>query len=64
MSLIIKKSWVYTDQGVVTETIYGDGECNSDSTNNQTITKLTTPEERLWTNLEYRYTNYDVNHSD
>ena len=23
-----------------------------------------TPEERLWTDLEYRYTNYDVNHSD
>jgi len=59
-----KKSWVYTDQGVVTETIYPDGECNSESTNNSTITKLTTPEERLWTNLEYRYTNYDVNHSD
>ena len=59
-----KKSWVYTDQGVVTETIYSDGECNTESTNNTTITKLTTPENRLWTNLEYRYTNYDVNHSD
>lgn len=59
-----KKSWVYTDTGVVTETIYSDGECNTESTNNTTITKLTTPEERLWTNLEYRYTNYDVNHSD
>jgi hypothetical protein len=23
-----------------------------------------TPEERLWADLEYRYTNYDVNHSD
>ena len=34
------------------------------STNTYDITKLTTPEERLWTNLEYRYTNYDVNHSD
>ena len=59
-----KKSWVYTDQGVVTETIYPDGKCNTESTNNYNITKLTTPEERLWTNLEYRYTNYDVNHSD
>jgi len=59
-----KKSWVYTDKGVVTNTIYPDGECNVDSSNNTTITKLTTPEERLWTNLEYRYTNYDVHHSD
>ena len=59
-----KKSWVYTDQGVVTETIYPQGECNTESTKNYSITKLTTPEERLWTNLEYRYTNYDVNHSD
>ena len=59
-----KKSWVYTDKGVVTETICPEGECNTMSTNTYDITKLTTPEERLWTNLEYRYTNYDVNHSD
>ena len=59
-----KKSWVYTDQGVVTETIYPEGECNTNSSKNYDITKLITPEERLWTNLEYRYTNYDVNHSD
>ena len=59
-----KKSWVYTDKGVVTETISPEGECNTMSTNTYDITKLTTPEERLWTNLEYRYTNYDVNHSD
>jgi len=59
-----KKSWVYTDQGVVTETIYPEGGCNTMSTSNYNVTKLTTPEERLWTNLEYRYTNYEVNHSD
>jgi len=59
-----KKSWVYTDKGVVTETIYPEGGCNTMSTSNYNVTKLTTPEERLWTNLEYRYTNYEVNHSD
>ena len=59
-----KKSWVYTDKGVVTETISPEGECNTMSTSNYNVTKLTTPEERLWTNLEYRYTNYGVNHSD
>jgi hypothetical protein len=59
-----KKSWVYTDKGVVTETIYPNGECNPISSSNYNVTKLTTPEERLWLNLEYRYTNYEVNHSD
>ena len=59
-----KKSWVYTDKGVVTETIYPEGGCNTMSTSNYNVTKLTTPEDRLWTNLEYRYTNYEVNHSD
>lgn len=59
-----KKSWVYTDQGIITETIYPDGPCNTASTSNYQVVKLGTPEERLWTDLEYRYTNYDVNHSD
>jgi len=59
-----KKSWVYTDQGIITETVYPDGPCNTASTNNYQIVKMGTPEERLWTDLEYRYTNYDVNHSD
>ena len=59
-----KKSWVYTDGGVVKETIYPDGSCNTESTNNYTITKLTTPTHRLWQELEYRYTEYDVPHSD
>jgi len=59
-----KKSWVYTDQGIITETVYPDGACNTASTNNYQIVKMGTPEERLWTDLEYRYTNYDVNHSD
>jgi hypothetical protein len=59
-----KKSWVYTDQGVVTKTIYPEGECNTMSTSNYEITKLTTPKDRLWLDLEYRYTNYEVNHSD
>ena len=59
-----KKSWVYTDQGIITETVYPDGPCNTASTNNYQVVKMGTPEERLWTDLEYRYTNYDVNHSD
>ena len=59
-----KKSWVYYDDGVKTETINPDGECNTQSTNISNVTRLTTPQERLWTNLEYRYTDYDVNHSD
>ncbi len=59
-----RKSWVYYDNGVVEETIYPDGPCNTASTNNYTITKLTEPQNRLWKELEYRYTEYDVNHSD
>jgi hypothetical protein len=59
-----KKSWVYYDGGVVKETIYPNGECNTGSTNNYEIVRITNPEERLWLDLEYRYTNYDVYHSD
>ena len=59
-----RKSWVYYGDGVVDETIYPDGVCNTASTNNYNITKLTEPQNRLWKELEYRYTEYDVNHSD
>ena len=59
-----KKSWVYYEDGVKTETINPDGECNTQSSNISTVNRLTTPQERLWDNLEYRYTDYDVNHSD
>ena len=59
-----KKSWVYYDGGVIRETIYPDGACNSGSSNNYQITKMGTPQERQWLNLEYRYTDYDLNHSD
>jgi hypothetical protein len=59
-----KKSWVHTDQGIIRETVYPDGPCNTTSTSNYQIVKMGTPEDRLWTDLEYRYTNYDVNHSD
>jgi hypothetical protein len=59
-----KKSWVYTESGLVTETIYPDGSCNTGSTNNYDVVKFTTPEERLWLDLEYRYTNYEVYHSN
>ena len=59
-----KKSWVYYEGGIKKETVYPDGECNTASTNNYEIVKFRSPEDRLWTELEYRYTNYDVYHSD
>jgi len=59
-----KKSWVYFEDGVKEEVKYPDGECNVNSENNYTVTKLVGPQERLWKELEYRYTEYDINHSD
>ena len=59
-----KKSWVYYDDGVIKETIYPDGSCNTGSTNNYEIIKLGEQQERLWLDLEYRYTDYNINHSD
>ncbi len=59
-----KKSWVYNTGGIEYQTIYPDGECNTGSTNNYDITKLIQPEERLWPELEYRYTEYSNPHSD
>jgi len=59
-----KKSWVYYDDGVITETVYPNGECNTGSTSNYDIVRLGEEEERLWLDLEYRYTDYNINHSD
>lgn len=59
-----KKSWVYYDAGVVKETLYPNGECNTESDINYEIVKIKSPQERLWTDLEYRYTNYNNYHSD
>ena len=59
-----KKSWVYYDDGVIKETIYPNGSCNTGSTNNYEIVKLGKSQERLWLDLEYRYTDYNINHSD
>jgi hypothetical protein len=59
-----KKSWVYTDGGVIKTTVYPDGECNTGSTISYETIRLQNPQERLWTDLEYRYTDYDVYHSD
>ena len=59
-----KKSWVYYDDGMVKETVYPNGECNTESISNFEVVKIKTPQERLWTDLEYRYTNYDNYHSD
>ena len=59
-----RKSWVYNTQGLETVTVYPNGECNTESTNNYEVTKLITPENRLWKELEYRYTEYENPHSD
>ena len=59
-----KKSWVYYEDGVVKETVYPNGECNTESIDNFDVVKINSPQERLWTDLEYRYTNYDNYHSD
>jgi hypothetical protein len=59
-----KKSWVYYEDGVIKETIYPNGKCNSGSTSNFEIIKLGKEQERLWLDLEYRYTDYNINHSD
>ena len=59
-----KKSWVYYDDGVIKETVYPNGDCNSGSTNNYEVVRLGKEQERLWLDLEYRYTDYNVNHSD
>ena len=44
--------------------IYPFGPCNSASTENYSVTKMVTPESRIWQELEYRYTEYEVPHSD
>ena len=59
-----KKSWVYYDSGMNIETIYPNGECNVNSNSNYEVLKINSPEERSFTDLEYRYTNYDEYHSD
>ena len=59
-----KKSWVYTSAGITTETMYPNGPCNPESVDNYTVTKMLNPVNRYWDTLEYRYTDYDINHSD
>jgi len=59
-----KKSWVYTSDGIVTQTVYPNGECNTECSENYEITKILSPINRYWEELEYRYTDYDTNHSD
>ena len=59
-----KKSWVYTTDGIVTQTVYPNGECNTECSENYEVTKILSPINRYWEELEYRYTDYDTNHSD
>ncbi len=59
-----KKSWVYYDDGILKEKVYPNGECNTGSTDNYEVLRLGKEQERLWLDLEYRPTDYDINHSD
>ena len=57
-----RKSWVFTD-GLVKSTYENkDIRCNPLPTDKKTLT-FPKPQERYWDNLEYRYTDYSVNHS-
>ena len=57
-----KKSWLYTDKGVKVLTTYPNGPCATGTSESSVV--LTTPQNRLWQELEYRYTEYDAHHSD
>jgi len=59
-----KKSWVYYDDGVIKETVNPNGNCNTGTTTDFEVVRLGKEEERLWLDLEYRYTDYNINHSD
>ncbi len=56
-----KRSWLPTTKGIKEVTVFPDGPCTIGTT--ESYVKLSTPENRLWEDLEYRYTEYDVNHS-
>ena len=57
-----RKSWIFTD-GLVKSTYENkDIRCNPLPTDKKTLT-FPKPQERYWDNLEYRYTDYSVNHS-
>ena len=57
-----RKSWIFTDGLVKTTYENKDVRCNPLPTDKKTLT-FPKPQERYWDNLEYRYTDYSVNHS-
>ncbi len=58
-----RKSWVYKGDTINPVTHLPDGECQKNEVTCATPLQITA-QNRLWQNLEYRYTEYDFNHSD
>ncbi len=57
-----RKSWVFSDGGVTTKYSVSNNYSEALSTDKKTLT-FPKPQERYSGNLEYRYTDYSVNHS-
>jgi len=58
-----RKSWVYVGDSITPVSYLPDGECQKNEVTCSTPLQITA-QNRLWQNLEYRYTEYDFNHSD
>ena len=58
-----RKSWVYVGDSIKPVSYLPDGECQKNEVTCATPLQITA-QNRLWQNLEYRYTEYDFNHSD
>jgi len=58
-----RKSWVYVGDSIKPVKNLPDGKCVENEVTCATPLEITT-QNRLWQNLEYRYTEYDFNHSD
>ena len=58
-----KKSWVYKGDTITPVTNLPDGKCQKNEVTCATPLQINA-QNRLWQNLEYRYTEYDFNHSD
>ena len=58
-----RKSWVYVGDSITPVNYLPDGKCQKNEVTCATPLQIT-EQNRLWQNLEYRYTEYDFNHSD
>lgn len=58
-----RKSWVYEGESINPVNYLPDGKCQENEVTCATPLQINT-QNRLWQNLEYRYTEYDFNHSD